>query len=199
MAIPEAVSGPGTVPYVELKTERLLVRPWQEQDIPEVLRCCQDPEIQRWTTVPTPYRVCDAEKFVREITLNGRRLGTDAIFGVFLRETGQIAGAAGVHGITANSPQGPGMTRHGEIGYWAAPDTRCRGYLTEAVREIARWSFEELGLHRLVWQAYDGNAGSRRVAEKAGFRIFGMQRASHVVRGEIIDMWLGDMIPGDLH
>jgi RimJ/RimL family protein N-acetyltransferase len=186
------------LPRTELTTERLVLRPWLEQDIEQIFAICQDPEIQRWTTVPTPYRLEDADYFVRQITLRGYADGTSATFGAFLRGTHTVVGAIGIDGITVGTDHGTARSRQGEVGYWANPATRGRGYLTEALREVARWGFDQLGLQRLTWQAFDGNEASWRVAQKAGFRRIGLQRSSHVHRGKLIDMLVGDLLPADL-
>jgi RimJ/RimL family protein N-acetyltransferase len=197
METPESIPTRRSIPSTELKTERLLLRPWRAEDADSVYRICQDPEIQRWTSVPSPYELSDAETFVRRIVPDGLAYGTDAVFGIFERETGIIAGAIDLHGITAEDVGGMSRVRQAELGYWANPETRGQGYLTEATREVIRWGFDELGLKRIRWQAFDGNAASRRVAEKAGFTMVGLQRGSHLHRGTLCDMWLADMLPTD--
>jgi len=146
--------------------------------------------------VPSPYTVADAEWFVREFTPKGFATGDEATFAAVVKETGQIAAAIGLGGITTHVV-GRGV-RQAEIGYWAAPETRGRGYVTEAVREVVRWGFEELRLGRVTWQAFDGNGASRRVVDKLGFTIVGKQRGSHEHRGQRADMWLADILPGEL-
>ena len=49
---------------VELQAGDLLLRPFVPADAGAVFSACQDPEIQRWTTVPVPYTRDDAEEFV---------------------------------------------------------------------------------------------------------------------------------------
>src|SRR6266568_1875673 len=161
---------PTPLPTTPLETERLRLRPWTDADVPEILKICQDPAVQRWTTVPSPYLLNDAEWYVREYAPKGFATGDEATFGIFVKETGEVAGAIGLMDLTGNP-----VVKTGEIGFWANPQTRGRGYLTEAVREVVRWGFEELAVRRIIWQAYDGNAASRRVAEKAGFTIVGRQ------------------------
>jgi RimJ/RimL family protein N-acetyltransferase len=194
--VPDLAPAVPPLPQGPLQTPRLLVRPWREDDIPGVYAICQDPEVQRWTTVPSPYQMKDAEWFVREHTPKGFRSGDEATFGIFVKGTGQIAGAVGLGGITSYVVNRG--VRTAEIGYWGSPETRGNGYVTEAVREVVRWGFEEVGLGRVVWQAFDGNIPSRRVIEKLGFTIVGRQRASHAHRGVVRDMWLADILPGEL-
>jgi RimJ/RimL family protein N-acetyltransferase len=58
---------------------------------------------------------------------------------------------------------------YGEIGYWVAAEARGRGVATRAVRMLADWAREELGLTKLEVLPHKDNLPSRRVAEKAGF------------------------------
>lgn len=63
-----------------------------------------------------------------------------------------------------------------EIGYHLRSDLKGRGYMTEAVRAVVRYGFEEEGLHRIELHAAVGNRGSIRVAEKVGFTRTGVAR-----------------------
>ena len=58
----------------------------------------------------------------------------------------------------------------GERAYWGA------GLATDAIRLATRVAFERLGLHRVQAGLYEGNVGSARVIEKAGYRFEGRQR-----------------------
>src|SRR4051794_26316982 len=60
---PAAQPSAPPLPQGPLETARLVLRPWQEDDIPALHKICQDPDIQRWTTVPSPYAMSDAEWF----------------------------------------------------------------------------------------------------------------------------------------
>ena len=71
-----------------------------------------------------------------------------------------------------------------EIGFSVAPHARHRGYATAAVRTLAEWGIDALGLARIVWRAQVGNEASRRVAEKAGFTYEGIARTAWKQRDE---------------
>ncbi len=174
-----------------LTTDRLVLRPPQESDIDAVYAACQDPEIQRWTVVPSPYRREDAEFFVRDLAIEGRRTGANLIWCVFERESGTLVGSQGL----VLRPQDPGCA---EIGWWAVKEFRGRGYTTEAARAVSHYGLRELGLRRLEWLAYVGNDGSRAVAEKAGYRFEGTLRSYAEQRGAFHDSWIASLLPSDL-
>lgn len=176
---------------VALRTDRLILRPWSEQDIDAITEACQDPLIHRYVPIPSPYTRANAEEFVRETAPRGRAAGTDVIFGAFFVETGEPVCAVGLHRIKGlGSPLGG----TGEIGYWTAPGARGRGFMTEAAREVCRWAFEELGLARIEWLAAVGNEASWRVVEKLGFTREGTLRSYAVFRDQRVDMWIGSLL-----
>ncbi|WP_405440263.1 GNAT family N-acetyltransferase [Streptomyces avidinii] len=175
-----------------LSTDRLVLRPFVPSDEDEVYAAAQDPEIQRWTLVPSPYRREDAHAFVNEIGPTGWREGTAFPFAVRLGAEGPLVASVGMH------VQGRNSYASHEVGYWAAKEHRGRGYVTEAVLAVARWAFTERGVVRLEWRGEVGNAGSRAVAEKAGFRIEGLLRAGIEQRGTSRDCWVGSLLPSDL-
>ncbi|MEV6654587.1 GNAT family N-acetyltransferase [Streptomyces sp. NPDC051219] len=175
---------------VTLTTERLLLRPFEPGDTEAVFLACQDDEIQRWTTIPSPYGREHAEGFTGQMVPDGWRDGSALAWAVLLRDTGELAASVGV---TLRSLPGTW-----EIGFWTAKQHRGRGYMTEAARQVARWSFTELGVERLEWRAEVGNAGSRSVAEKAGFRLEGVQRSGLHNNGVRRDSWVGALLPSDL-
>jgi RimJ/RimL family protein N-acetyltransferase len=155
-----------------------------------VLRACQDPEIQRWTSLPSPYLPEHAEHFVTTHTRQAWADRTSAPLGVFDPATGELLGANGlIHrgGLT------------GEIGYWVAPWARGRGVATRATHAVAAWALSALGLTRLAWRAEVGNHASRLIAERLGFRLEGVQRAGTVREGgSRVDCWTASLLPGEL-
>ena len=84
--------------------------------------------------------------------------------------TGAFAGELGLFQLEP-------LTGQAMIGYDLAPAWRGRGYATRAVRLVARWAFESVGLVRLIAGAAPDNVASQRVLERAGFQREGYQHA----------------------
>ncbi|QFQ97865.1 GNAT family N-acetyltransferase [Streptomyces phaeolivaceus] len=173
---------------VTLTTERLLLRTVDRRDTDKVYAAAQDPDIQRWTTIPSPYLREHAAGFVEQSVPEGWADASMFTFGVFL-PSGELAGMLG---ITMRSPG------TGEIGFWATREHRRNGYITEATRAVARWSFTALGLDRLEWRAEVGNTASRAVAEHSGFHLEGTLRSALDNNGTRRDCWLASLLPSDL-
>jgi len=173
---------------VEISAGRLHLRPWTPYDESAVFDACQDSEIQRWTTVPSPYTREDARAWVNERAPQGWEDGTAASFAVLDATSGELLASVGLHRIADGS---------GEVGYWCAAGARGTGVVTEAIGAVCRWGFADLGLHRIEWVAGVGNWASRAVAEKCGFRIEGIIRDGILQRGERVDGWLGALLASD--
>ncbi|GGR79529.1 acetyltransferase [Streptomyces aureoverticillatus] len=174
---------------VTLTTERLLLRAFTPDDTDEVYAACQDPEIQRWTTIPSPYARADAEGFVGRMVPDGWRYDTEYAWAVRPRGGGPLLAATSLHHPRAGA---------WEIGFWTGREHRGQGYMTEAVQALAHWAFERLGCTRLEWRAEVGNKGSRAVAEKAGFTMEGTLRAALLNKGTLRDCWVGALLPSDI-
>lgn len=69
------------------------------------------------------------------------------------------------------------------IGYNLDEAANGKGYMTEAVKQVVRYAFEELRLHRIVGEASPQNPGSIRVLEKAGFHKEGISRSNVKING----------------
>ncbi|MEW2142525.1 GNAT family N-acetyltransferase [Micromonospora vinacea] len=175
---------------VEIIEDGVLLRPWRETDAEAVHRACQDPDIQRWTTVPRPYLPEHAHGFVTGMSRNAWAEGTGAPFAVCDPGTGELLGSCGLISIDRHGT--------GEVGYWTAPWARRRGLMVRATRALARWSFDTLGLRRLLWQGEVGNHASRLVALRAGFRIDGRLRLADSATHSGADGWIGSLLPGEV-
>ncbi|WP_405582240.1 GNAT family N-acetyltransferase [Streptomyces sp. NBC_01190] len=182
----------GTGP-VTLTTDRLLLRPLGPADADAVYAACQDPEIPRWTSVPSPYTREHAADFVGRAVVEGWRDGTLYNFGAFTRDTGTLVGSIGLVrlGLLATPDH------QAELGYWTVREQRGKGYTAEAGRAVCGWAFSSLGVERIEWYAEAGNEGSRGVALKLGFVMEGTIRAKIVQGGTRRDAWSGSLLPSD--
>ncbi len=77
--------------------------------------------------------------------------------------------------------------RSAEIGYWVGEAHWGRGIATDVVRRFTDWAFETYDLLRLYALVFDGNRGSCRVLEKAGYQLEGRMRKAVVKEGKVLD------------
>jgi len=187
--VPQTAAVSTPIEPTEITTGHLVLRPWRPADAHAVFAACQDPELQRWTRVPVPYRHEDAVHYVGQLSPQAWAAGTAAHFAVLDAVTGDLQGSVSLMDLAEGGA---------EVGYWTAVEARGRGRTTEAVRAVCAWGVGALGLQRITWLAHVGNTASRRVAEKAGFVVEGTLRQYLPHRGERRDAWVGGLLPGDL-
>jgi RimJ/RimL family protein N-acetyltransferase len=179
---------------ITLTTDRLLLRPFTPDDVDSVHAACQDPEIPRWTLVPSPYTREHAVDFIGRISAEGWRNNSLYNFGVFTLAGGALVGSMGLVRLTGTLPA---PDHQAELGYWTEKDQRGKGYTAEAGRAVCSWAFESLGAERIEWYAEAGNEGSRAVALKIGFVMEGTMRSKTVYEGTRRDAWTGSLLPSD--
>jgi [ribosomal protein S5]-alanine N-acetyltransferase len=154
-----------------LRTARLLLRPFTRDDIPELVPLIGAREVAATTRrIPHPYTAADAEEFISqaqrgdEINLALRLLaGLSLVGGGILR---------------------PDLNhQHAELGYWIGVPHWGHGYATEAARELTRYGFEQLRLHRIYASHTSNNPASGKVLAKVGMKHEGRMRG-HLVKWE---------------
>ncbi|WP_329132498.1 GNAT family N-acetyltransferase [Streptomyces sp. NBC_01476] len=178
---------------ITLTTDRLHLRPLEAADADAVHAACQDPEIPRWTTVPSPYTRQHAADFTGRTGPAGWREDTQYTFGVFTRDTGALVGSMGLVRLA----QLAAPDHQAELGYWTAKEQRGKGFTVEAGRAVCGWAFASLGVERLEWYAEAGNEASRAVALKLGFVMEGTIRSRILHGGTRRDAWTGSLLPSD--
>jgi RimJ/RimL family protein N-acetyltransferase len=165
-------------PHPPLADAVIALREFAQDDAVAVAAACVDTEIVRWTRSPTDYTLQNAVDWIAS-TLAGWDHGR-ADFAITERSSSALVGAIGLVVIT------PWI---GEIGFWAAPPFRGRGYMTRALGLVSSWG-HGLGLTRLQLEVFVGNRASERVAAKVGYRCEGELRAYAQQRGKLRDVTL---------
>ncbi len=171
--------------FPEFRTRTLHLRPLAATDVEALTEYGRDPQMQRWTTVPTPYTPADAEAFV---SLAADRWAAGTTFHVALESEGRLAGVIDLR------PQGDGL---GELGYGLAAWARGRGLMSSALRLLLPWGFQQGGLDLVRWKAHVGNWPSRRVAWSVGFQVRGVVPGLVQQRGRRVDGWMATLRKGD--
>jgi len=173
---------------MEVRGEKVVLRPWRLADVPAVTAACQDAEIARWLAfVPQPYTEEDARFYIQDC-LDADEDRTP--FAITDAETGEVIGSIEMR---------INRMLTGHIGYWLAAQARGRGLTAEALLALSHWGFDELGLGRVELVTDPNNIASQRVAEKAGFRREGILRSIIVNRdGSRRDGVMFSLLPEEL-
>ena len=156
-----AASAGSPMAQLPLRTARLLLRPYGQDDAPDIVALLDDPVMAEFLMVtPQPFVVFDARQLVKAAW---RRLTTGRGFDLLIVPSDGGAPLGGV---------GVGLHDDGaraELGFWIGRAHWGRGYATEAASRMVGFAREALGVARITATAAEGNAASRRVLDKLGF------------------------------
>ena len=157
------------LPDPPLTDGEIALRPWREDDLAAMTAALQDPEIPRWTTIPSPYVERDAREYLSRAEPE-RRAGRELGLAVADAASDAVVGGCGLSRF-----EWPELKC--EIGYWVAREARGRSVGTRAVRLLSRWALGPLGIERLELLADPRNEPSNRLATSVGFTCEGVLRA----------------------
>lgn len=163
---------------VILETERLRIRAYSEADIPELVPLIGAREVAATTgRIPYPYATEDARQFLAKIETD-----REVSMAVTLRESGRLIGGIGLRLVEQH--------QQAELGYWLGVPHWGKGYGSEAAREMLRYGFEHLHLHRIFATHFKQNSASGRILKKIGMRHEGCQRQHFRKWDQFVDLEL---------
>jgi ribosomal-protein-alanine N-acetyltransferase len=175
MNAPDAGDVPVAPPLsARIVTERLVLRPPRTVDVARVRQALRknSSHLRPWSAAPLagedPASLTSVSRTVlRDRT--GWRRGERFVLLVFARghET-VVIGRVTLGGVLR------GVFQNAYLGYWIDAEHQGRGLMTEAVRATTTFAFTAARLHRVQAAVMPGNAASRRVLEKAGYRQEGL-------------------------
>lgn len=152
---------------MELLTERLRIREFEEEDRADVHAYASDPETVQFLPFG-PNSEEETRDFVRK-AISERQADPRRVFelAITLRNDPRVIGAIRV--FVENERH-----RQGHVGYILNRALWSTGYMTEAAAALLAFGFKDLGFHR-IWTTCDTrNIGSMRVLEKIGMRREGL-------------------------
>lgn len=141
------------------------------------------------TFIPWPYKLKDAVDFIKRSRSN-RRKKIAFTFAIVPHEIGHVVGMVGLQDIRPKH-------KRAEIGYWLGKKYRGRGYVTEAVKLVLKFAFQELKLNRVQTHTTVKNEASRKVMERCGFRYEGTLRKYEMLKGKLVDIVMFSMLKSE--
>ena len=143
-----------------IETERLILRPWREDDAQALYKYASDPDVGPPAGWPPHTDVENSRQIIRTV------FSVPETYAV-CRKDGSPIGSIGLK--LSGSTDMTDRDDECELGYWIGKPFWGQGLIPEAAREVLRYAFEELGM-RAVWCGYyEGNEKSRKVQTKLGF------------------------------
>ena len=146
-----------------LETERLILRPWEENDAESLYEYAKDPRVGPIAGWPVHTSVENSLEIIKNV------LSADETYAVCLKEDNKAIGSVGL--IPLIQPHTEIKEDEIEVGYWIGVPFWGQGLIPEAVKRLQKHAFEDLG-YRAMWCVYyDGNEKSRKCEEKCGFKF----------------------------
>ena len=171
-------------PNLPLLTERLQLRGLTPADLDDLHDLFGRDDVSRFLNWEPMSRDQAAALLERRLTQTRvEKEGDGFAFALEERDSGRFVGEVVLKWTSADS-------RQGEIGWSLHPDARGKGYATEAARELLRYGFEDMGLHRIIAECDPRNVGSIRVMERLGMR----READHVDAMWLKGEWVGSTV-----
>ena len=157
------MNAPVDITGVVLKTERLTLRPWRESDLNDLYEYARVDGVGQMAGWSAHKSIEESQKILN-LFMNEKKTFA-------LEYRGKVVGSLGIE--TYEESRYPELDlaqkRGREIGYVLSKDCWGRGLMTEAVKEVIRWLFEDVKLDFIIVGHFVRNDRSRRVIEKCGF------------------------------
>src|SRR3954451_22771807 len=124
------------LPDPPLDDGTVALRPWRATDLIPLVQACQDPEIPRWTAVPSPYGERDAREYLARAEVD-RRSGRELGLAVVDPSDERLLGSCGLARFDWHDHKV-------EVGYWVAATARGRSVGSRATALLSRWAIRTL-------------------------------------------------------
>jgi ribosomal-protein-alanine N-acetyltransferase len=168
-----------TIKFPRLETERLVLRLFTLDDVPEVARLAGDKKIADTTAqIPHPYNEQMAEEWI-ESHLPLYQQGKLLNFAVDSKKENSLVGTVGF--VIEQQHQ------RAELGYWFGVRFWGNGYCTEAARVAVDYALSNLKLNKITARVYSSNPASSRVLSKLGFTLEGVLKENTISNGIVLD------------
>ncbi|MBL4617664.1 MAG: GNAT family N-acetyltransferase [Robiginitomaculum sp.] len=142
-----------------IKTPRLVLRPFTMKDAPRLCELIAEPEIiSMMEQPPWPYTLADAELWLRGLPSRKERKQAYC-FAIEIPRTGIIGG------ISLQKKNSDLF----DLGFWVGKDYWGKGYANEAAQAIMAWGVNELALTKITVGYFQDNPASGKLLQKLGF------------------------------
>ena len=164
---------------VALRTERLTLRPFNEDDAPFILALFSDNGFLQFASTP-PFTLIDqAHALVARDTLK-REIGARLRLGMERTDDGALVGYCDLFNIDP-------ACKKAELGYGLLTAQRGFGYMHEALSALLHWAFNERPLKRLTAEIDPANTNSAKTLTRLGFSKQGQLGDGCIVDGVVSD------------
>jgi RimJ/RimL family protein N-acetyltransferase len=155
----------GRLPFpISLTGEGVELREWTSEDLDDLVDLLDEPDIARWTPMPSPFDVAAGIAYLKRAQ-QGRVTGQRIQLAI-TADGGKPLGEVLLFGMDLG-------LKEAELGYLVGAPFRRRGLAAGALGLLSGFAHSALGLSRLLLRIDPGNTSSTAVARRCGFRLTG--------------------------
>ena len=169
------MSLPDISPELRLTTQRLHLRTWRAPDaLPQHVLLQKNHERLRLNfpkTLASNRTLEDTAAFIRERQREWQQRRSFQL-GLWRPDEQELLGLVSLRNVAWEIPKA-------ELAYLLAAEAEGQGLMAEALQEVLRWAFREVGLTRMYCQLRPENLRSARLVQHAGFRHEGCFRQDY--------------------
>ena len=153
------------------------LRKWDYSDLESLVEHANNFNIAKWLTnqFPFPYTKEDGLDYLNLVSQDD----TTKVFAIEIN--GKAVGSIGVF------PQADIHEKSAEIGYWLSEKYWRNGIVSRAIEEVVQYAFKTFDISRVFARPFSTNIGSRKVLEKAGFKLEAQLKQALYKNGEYFD------------
>ena len=152
---------PVFTPFPLLETTRLSLREIVPEDVHDLFRYRSDSEVMKYIGRPLAKELADATILIDVLRTNAAE-NNGITWAITLKGENILRGTIGFWRIVKEH-------HRAEIGYLLDPALQGKGLMQEAVEEVLRYGFEEMGLHSVEAVINPDNLASIRLLERNAF------------------------------
>ncbi|MEU9287405.1 GNAT family N-acetyltransferase [Streptomyces sp. NPDC048275] len=138
------------------------LREWSDDDGPDLVAMYDDPEIDRWTPVASPFDAEAARKYLA--AARDQRAAGHSVQLAVITDGGPAQGEILLFRSAADE-------RDVELAYGVGAAHRGHGLASRAVRLVTEYVVLHIAVRRVVLRIEEGNTASERVAKATGFAL----------------------------
>jgi [ribosomal protein S5]-alanine N-acetyltransferase len=153
------------------------LRPWAETDLDSLVKDANNSKVAKNMAdmFPHPYT---PEQGIAFIQMTAKNSPPNILA---IEVEGEAAGGIGIH------PQADIYRKNAELGYWLAEPFWGKGIMSEAVKQMVKYGFDNWDIHRIYARPFGPNIPSQKVLEKAGFKLEARLEKTFYKNGEYLD------------
>ena len=148
---------------MKLETERLILKPVDETYVEDILKIRSNEVVNKYVLRNAPQNNYDALQFI--LMIKERTMKNESFyFGISLKTQQNLIGTICLYKFTEDR-------KTAEVGYELLPEFHHQGLMSEALKAVVDFGFNNLHLHEIVAMTNKFNENSKGLLIKTGFAL----------------------------